>query len=268
MSIRIGLMGGGFMGEALISALLKEGVAQADGVTVCDVAEARRQHLASEHGVRVTGESVEAAQGADLVVLAVKPQEFPVLAAALRGHLDGGQTVLTIMAGLPIGRVAEELGHDAVVRAMPNTAALVGEAMTVWMATDAVPADGLEAAAKLLRALGREVRVSDEKYLDMATAVSGSGPGFIFLFLETFIDAAVNIGLRRDLAEGLALQTMLGAVSLARETGKHPAELRNMVTSPAGTTAAGLQVLEEAGLRAAVIDAVEAAFERAKELGN
>ncbi len=265
--MRIGLVGGGFMGEALISALIKEGVAQADAVTVSDVAEVRRRHLASEYGVVVTGESAEAAQGADLLVLAVKPQEFSAVASALQGRLGADQTVLTIMAGLPIGRVVEALAHDPVVRAMPNTAAMVGQAMSVWMATESVSEAGLEAAVKLLRALGRELRVSDEKYLDMATAVSGSGPGFVFLFLETFIDAAVNIGLRREMAEELALQTMLGAVSLARETGKHPAELRNMVTSPAGTTAAGLQVLEEAGLRAAVIDAVEAAYERAKELG-
>lgn len=267
MSMRIGLIGGGFMGEACVSALLKGGVTQPDAVTVSDVADARRKHLASEYGVSVTSESADAAQNADIVVLAVKPQEFPSVASSLQGRLAGSQTVLSIMAGLPISSVTEALAHDAVVRVMPNTAAFVGEAMSVWLATDAVSDAALEAVEKLLSALGREVRVSDEKYLDMATAVSGSGPGFVFLFLETLIDAAVNIGLRRDLAEELALQTVHGAVSLAKETGKHPAELRNMVTSPAGTTAAGLQVLEEAGLRAAVIDAVEASYQRAKELG-
>ena len=266
--MRIGFIGGGFMGEALVSALLKESVAQAGDVTVSDIAQARRETLASQYGVAVTAKSVEAAQGADLVVLAVKPQEFPAVAAELRGTLDGGQTVLTIMAGVPVKRVVEELGHEAVVRVMPNTAAFVGQAMSVWIATPAVSDAGREAAVRLLGALGREMRVSDEKYLDMATAVSGSGPGYVFLFLEAFIDAAVHIGLRREQAQELALQTMFGAVCLARETGQHPAELRNMVTSPGGTTAAGLQVLEEAGLRAAVIDAVEAAYERAKELGE
>lgn len=264
--MRIGLIGGGFMGEALVAALLREGLVQAGDVTVSDVAEARRQHLTSRYGVAVTAENAEAVQGAELVVLAVKPQEFSAVAADLRGRLDGGQTVLTIMAGVPIERVVDELGHDAVVRVMPNTAAFVGQAVSVWTASDAVSDDGREAAARLLRALGREVRVSDEKYLDMATAVSGSGPGFVFLFLEAFIDAAVHIGLRRELADELAVQTLLGSACLARELGKHPAELRNMVTSPGGTTAAGLQVLEDAGLRGVIIDAVEAAYERAKEL--
>ena len=125
-----------------------------------------------------------------------------------------------------------------------------------------------EEAARLLSAIGQQIEVEDEKYLDMATAVSGSGPGFVFLFLEALIDGGVHIGLRRDVAERLAIQTLAGAALLARETGKHPAELRNMVTSPAGTTTAGLHVLEEAGLRSAVLRAVEAAYRRAQELGG
>ena len=266
--MRVGLIGGGYMGEALVSALLKGGVAQADEVTVSDVAKARRQHLKSRYKVAVTTKNAEAAKGAALVVLAVKPQEFAGVASGLRGGLDDSQTVLSIMAGVPIARVVEELGHSAVVRAMPNTAAFVGQAMSVWTATAAVSNAGSKAVASLLQALGRELRVSDERYLDMATAVSGSGPGFVFLFLEAFIDAGVHIGLRREMAEELALQTLSGSVALAQETGKHPAELRNMVTSPGGTTAAGLQILEDAGLRGAIIDAVEAAYERAKELGS
>ena len=266
--MRIAVIGGGFMGEALVSALLKEEVAQAPDVAVSDVAAVRREHLASRYGVVVTDDNAKAVAGAELVVLAVKPQEFPKVAAGLRGKLEPGQTVLTIMAGVPVRRVVEELGHEAVARAMPNTAAFVGEAMSVWTAGAGVSDPGREAAARVLGAMGRELQVSEEKYLDMATAVSGSGPGYVFLFLEAFIDAAVSIGLRRDMAEALALQTLLGSAVLARETGKHPAELRNMVTSPGGTTAAGLQVLEEAGLRGAIIEAVEAAYERAKELGG
>lgn len=266
--MRMALIGGGFMGEALVSALLREGVAQAGELTVGDIAQARREHLASRYGVTVSADNAEAIRDAELVVLAVKPQEFSAVARDLQGRLDGAQTVLTIMAGVPIARVAGELEHNAVVRAMPNTAAFVGQAMSVWTAGEAVSEQGREAAGRVLGALGRQVQVSDEKYLDMATAVSGSGPGFVFLFLEAFIDAAVHIGLRRELAEELAVQTLLGSAVLARELGKHPAELRNMVTSPGGTTAAGLQVLEEAGLRGAVIDAVEAAYERAKELGG
>jgi pyrroline-5-carboxylate reductase len=266
--VRIGLIGGGFMGEALVSAALKHGVARPAEITVSDVARARRDLLASKYRVAVTDDNAAAAAGAQLVVLAVKPQEFAGVAAGLRGRLDGAQTVLTIMAGVPLASVADGLSHPAVVRVMPNTAAFVGQAMSVWTAAAAVPDEGRASALHLLEALGRALEVSDEKYLDMATAVSGSGPGFVFLFLEAFIDAAVHIGLRRDAAEELAAQTLLGSAVMARELGKHPAELRNMVTSPGGTTAAGLQVLEEAGLRGAIIDAVEAAYQRARELSG
>ncbi|MCH8993537.1 MAG: pyrroline-5-carboxylate reductase [Chloroflexi bacterium] len=264
--MRIGFIGGGFMGEALVGAVLKEGIVEAGDVTVSDIAEARREHLASRYGIAVTAESAEAAGDADLVVLGVKPQEFSAVAAGLRGALTEGQTLLTIMAGVPIARIVDETGHQAVVRVMPNTAAFVGQAMSVWTASDAVSDSGREAAVRLLRSLGREVEVADEKYLDMATALNGSGPGFIFLFLEALIDAGVQIGLQPELAEELAVQTLFGSACLARELDKRPAELRTMVTSRGGTTAAGLQVLEDAGLRGAVIGAVEAAYERAKEL--
>jgi pyrroline-5-carboxylate reductase len=266
--MRIGLIGGGFMGEAIVSALLREGLALPGDITVSDVAQARRDALASQYGVNVTSDNAQAANGADLIVLAVKPQELDGVAAGLKGGLAANQTVMTIMAGVPLARVVDGLGHKGVARAMPNTAAFVGQAMTVWMAPSPVSGEARETVTRVLQALGRAVEVSDEKYLDMATALAGSGPGFVFMFLEALIDAGVHIGFRRDVAEELATQTVFGAISLARETGQHPAELRNMVTSPAGTTAAGLQVLEEAGLRAAIIDAVEAAYERAKELGG
>ena len=266
--MRIGLIGGGFMGEAIISALLKGGVVTPSDVTVSDIAEARRTHLTSTYKVTTTTDNAEAAKGADVVLLAVKPQEFAGVAAGLKGKLTAQQTALSIMAGVPIERIAEGLGHKAVVRAMPNTAAFVGQAMSVWNASEAVSEQGRAAAAKLLGAVGRELPVSDEKYLDMATAVNGSGPGFIFLFLEAFIDGAVHVGLRREVAEQLATQTLLGAATMAQEMGKHPAELRNMVTSPGGTTAAELQVLEEAGLHDAVVGAVEAAYRRAQELSG
>jgi pyrroline-5-carboxylate reductase len=266
--MRIGVIGGGFMGEAIVGALLRDGMAQPSDVTVSDIAEPRRQHLQQQYGVAVTAENAEAAKGAELLVLGVKPQDFSNVAAGLRGRLDASQTVLTIMAGVPLRRVAEELGHPAVVRAMPNTAAFTGQAMSVWTASEAVPAAGREAALRLLRALGREIEVSDEQYLDMATAVNGSGPGFIFLFLEALIDAAVQIGLPREMAEELAVQTLLGSATLARQLDKSAAELRGMVTSKGGTTAAGLQVLEEAGLHDAVAGAVAAAYRRAQELSG
>jgi len=266
--MRLAFIGGGFMGEAMISAVLRGGVAGPDSVSVGEVSEERRRHLQSRYGVGVSADNVEAAQGADIVVLAVKPQEFAALARGLRDHLEPEQTVASIMAGVRIDAIREALGHRALVRVMPNTAALVGEAMSLWTATEEVDTDRREQVRRILAAMGKEMYVTDEKYLDIATAVSASGPGFVFLLLEAFIDGAVHIGLRREAATEMVLQTVLGSVRMAQETGKHPAELRNMVTSPGGTTVEGLRVLEEAGVRAAVVDAIIAAYERTLELGG
>ncbi len=266
--MRVGFIGGGYMGEAMVGALLRQGVAHPQDITVSDVADVRREALFSQYGIGVTDDNASAAKDADLVVFAVKPQEFSNVAAGLSRKLTSQQTVLTIMAGVPIDRVSRELGHGAVVRAMPNTAALVGQAITLWIASPAVSEASRQAVVRLLGAMGRELEVHDEKYLDMATAVSGSGPGFVFLFLEALIDAAVAVGLERDVAEQMGVQTLFGSAVLARETSKQPSELRAMVTSKGGTTAAGLQVLDDADLRGAITRAVRAAYERAKELGG
>lgn len=264
--MRIGFIGGGYMGEALVAAFIQSGLVQAGDVTVSDVAQERRQQLASAYGVNVTENNAEAASGADVLVLAVKPQEFLNVAGGLKGKLQESQTLLSIMAGVDVKRIAVSTGHDAVVRVMPNTAAFVGQAMSVWTASSAVPAERRLEIARLLASLGREREVDDESYLDMATAVSGSGPGFVFLFLESMIDAGVAIGLAREVAEELAKQTLFGAATMAREMDKTPAELREMVTSKGGTTAAGLDVLDKAGFQAIIADTIKATYERAKEL--
>ena len=266
--MRIGFIGGGAMGEAMASAVLRQGEAQPAHITVSDVAAARREYLRATYGFTVTADNEEAVAGALLLVLAVKPQEFSNVAAGLRGKLEAGQTVLSIMAGVPIARISRELDHGEIVRAMPNTAAFVGEAMSVWTASAAVSEQGRSAAARVLAAMGRELQVHDEKYVDMTTAVSGSGPGYLFAVVEAFIEAAVAIGFRREVAEELMVQTFFGSAKLARESGKPLAELRAMVTSKGGTTAAGLDALERAGLREAAVAAVRAAYERAQELGG
>jgi pyrroline-5-carboxylate reductase len=175
---------------------------------------------------------------------------------------------MSIMAGVTISSIKSALNHEAVVRAIPNTPAQIGEGMTVWTATPAVADGAKESISRVLSVLGQEIYVADEKYIDMATAVSSSGPGYVFLVIEAMIDAAVHIGLRRDMAVPMVLQTVLGSARYAQETGKHPAELRNQVTSPGGTTTEGLQVLEDAAVRAAFTEAIEAAYEKAKELGG
>jgi pyrroline-5-carboxylate reductase len=264
--MKLAFIGGGVMGEAMISGVLNNGLAKPQDVAACDILAPRRNHLSSTYDIKAVDRPAPALEGADIVVLAVKPQEFPASARAL--SLKPGQTVMSIMAGVTIQAIRAALKHDAIVRAIPNTPAQIGEGMTVWTATDAVPDTGREAVRSILAILGQELYVDDEKYVDMATAVSSSGPAYVFLVMEALIDGAVHIGLRRDLAQRMVIQTILGSARYAQATGKHPADLRNQVTSPAGTTSEGLLALERAGLRRAFMEAVRAAYEKAQRLGG
>lgn len=265
--MKLGLIGCGFMGEAMLSATISRGVVQPGDVCVAEINEDRCAIVQGTHKVRTTSDATVAVAGADIVILAIKPQEFEAAAHKLEGAFHREQTIVSIMAGVPVDKIARALRHASIVRVMPNTPAAVGEGISVWIATPEVEAATREQVASILGAMGSEIYVDDEKYLDMATALSASGPGFIFLLLEAFIDAGVHIGFKRNVAEMLALQTFIGSVKYAEATGKHPATLRNEVTSPAGTTAAGLIALESAGIRGAIIDAIEAAYERSRELG-
>src|SRR3990172_67828 len=218
--MKLGLIGGGVMGEAIIAGVLNKGVARPDDIAACDIASARREHLTKTYGVRVSEDAVAACDGNDSVLLAVKPQEFPQAGRALVGGLNGKQTVMSIMAGVTMDSLRSTLKHDAVIRAIPNTPAQIGEGMTVWTATDAVSNEARENVRSVLSVLGRELYVADEKYVDMATAVSSSGPAYVYLVIEALIDAAVHIGLRRDLAVPMVVQTVLGSARYAQETGK------------------------------------------------
>jgi len=266
--VKLGLIGCGFMGEAMLSAAIQKGVVQPGDVFVAELNDERCAAVNSRYGVRATNDSAEVIAASEVVVFAVKPQEFASAAHHLQGTFRRDQTIVSIMAGVPIDKIARTLKHAAIVRVMPNTPAAVGEGISVWMATPEVDAAAREQVGAILGAMGREVHVDDEKYLDMATALSASGPGFVYMLLEAFIDAGVHVGFKRNVAEMLALQTFIGSARYAEATGKHPAQLRNEVTSPAGTTAAGLLVLESAGVRGAIIDAIEAAYERSRELGE
>ena len=266
--MRLAFVGSGVMGEAIITAVLRGGLARPADVTACDIVAQRREHLAQAHGIATAERAADAVAGSDLIVLAVKPQEFAAAARDLRGKLAANQTAVSIMAGVSLAALRDGLGHAAIVRAMPNTPAQIGEGMTVWTATDAVSASAREDVHLVLGALGQDLYVAEEKYVDMATAVSGSGPAFVFLTMEAMIDAAVHIGLRREMATEMVLQTVLGSARYAQATGRHPADLRNQVTSPGGTTAEGLLALEEAGVRAAFAQAIIAAYERARQLGG
>ena len=264
--MKLAFIGGGVMGEAMISGVLKNGLAKPQDVAVCDLLSQRRDYLSSTYEIKALDKPAPVLEGADIAVLAVKPQEFPEAAGEL--SIKSGQTVMSIMAGVTIATIQDALKHDAIVRAIPNTPAQIGEGMTVWTATDAVPQAAREEVQRVLAVLGHELYVDDEKYVNMATAVSSSGPAYIFLVMEALIDGAVHIGVRRDMAQRMIIQTVLGSARYAEATGKHLADLRNEVTSPAGTTTEGLRALEKAGMRLAFIEAVQAAYEKSKRLGG
>jgi len=266
--MRASIIGGGNMGEAIVSAMFAKGVCAPQDVRVSDAVEARRQHFRLMHGVTATGDNVEAVQGADVIVLAVKPQNLSEVMADLAGRMRHGQLVLSIVAGIRTGTLRDGLKHDAIVRSMPNTPAQIGEGITVWTAAAEVTDLQKHSVRSILAVMGREVYVPDERLIDMATAISGSGPAYFFLFLEALTDAAVTIGMPREMAGELALQTMLGAGRLAQKSGQDPADLRRMVTSKGGTTAEALRVFEEGGFGKLVETAVAAAYSRALALGG
>lgn len=263
--MRIALIGGGTMGEAILKSTLGKGVITRDAVRVGEPVENRREFLSNEYGIVAQSDNREVIPEADLVLLAIKPQELPILGPQVRG-MFAGQVILSILAGTDLDTLRSHLGHDAIVRAMPNMPAQIGQGVTVWTTSNGVTSDQESMAKAVLAALGSEIRVPCEKYVDMATALSGSGPAYVFLFLEALVEAGVYIGLPRDLSELLAVETVLGSAAIAQSGSLHCAQLKNAVTSPGGTTAEGLLSLEQGALRALVIEAVSAAYEKTKRL--
>ncbi|GAI76564.1 unnamed protein product, partial [marine sediment metagenome] len=235
--MKIAFIGGGVMGEAMIRGILNKGLTTPQDIIVNDVSAARLASLKKEYRVRVTDDYGIAVKDSNIVVIAVKPQNLAELMPELEGRFTRGQLVLSIVAGAAMATIAKGLEHRSVVRAMPNTPAQIGQGMSVWTASSEASQRQKGMARSILGALGREIYVPDEKYIDMATAVSGSGPAYIFLVIEALVDAAVKIGLPHEMVEELVVQTVLGAARLAQETGQHPKELRDRVTSPGGTTA-------------------------------
>ncbi len=264
--MKLGFVGGGFMGEAIVSAALRAGLVAPEDVLICEYIPGRRNYLAETYRVRVTGDLKEAGAGEGLLFLAVKPQDLASL-APLKGAIPKDRAVVSIMAGVTMASARTMLGHDRLVRVMPNTPAAIGAGMSVWVASKDVSEADRQQVRQVLGVMGHEIEVDDEKYIDMATAVSASGPGYVYLLIEALTDAAVSLGFKREVAAQLAVYTFLGSARYLEETGKHPAVARNEVTSPGGTTARGLSELESAGVRAAIARAVTAAYERAKELG-
>ena len=265
---RIALIGPGVMGEALLSALLARASVAAKDLTVCGPRPERLRELTERYGVETSTDNRAAVERAEAVVLSVKPQTLPVVLEGLAGAIPPGALVLSIVAGARLEDLSRKLGHEALVRAMPNTPAQIGQGITVWTALPAVGEELKEMARQMLACLGSEVFADDEDYLDMATALSGTGPAYVFLFMEALVDAGVHLGFPRRIAEQLVVQTVKGSVAFYETSPSHLARLRNQVTSPAGTTAAALYFLDKAGFRPALSRAVWAAYERSVQLGR
>ncbi len=264
----VAFIGGGAMAEAILKRMIANDVAQPEQIRVSEPVPARRKYLADTYQVTVVERNRLAIEDADFIIFAIKPQVVEHVLPELHNRLQPEVLVISIMAGVRISTLRDGLNHAKIVRAMPNTPAQVGKGMTVWTATTAVTQEDRGHAQAILEAMGQAIFAAEEIYLDMATGLSGSGPGFVFMFIEAMIDAGVHIGFSRHEARQLVLQTVEGSVELLRQTEAHPADLRNRVTSPAGTTAAGNLVLEEHSFRAAIIGAVNAAYLRSKELGD
>ena len=266
--MKISFVGGGVMAETILNGILDNKIAAPRDVAVGEVIPNRREYLAHRYGVRAEESNVSAIEGSGLVILSVKPQNLAEVFSQVNGKLNEGQTAISIVAGARMKGIVRGLGHPNVIRVMPNTPGQIGFGMTVWMASDTVGQGEVDVTRRVLATLGEEVYVHDEKYIDMATALSASGPAYVFLFIESLIEAGVYLGMPRDMARQLVLQTVLGSAQLVKQTEKHPAELRDMVTSPGGTTAEALLELEDSGVRAALINAVVAAYEKSQALGG
>jgi pyrroline-5-carboxylate reductase len=264
---KIAFIGPGVMAEAMIAGLLRKKLAKPENIAASGPREERSTELHKKYGVNTTTDNSSAISQADVVVLSVKPQRLSDVMKGLKG-IHSEALILSIVAGASIKKISSGLKHKSVVRSMPNTPGQIGEGITVWTASKDVSEEQQEIARAIIGALGDEVFVEDESYLDMATALSGSGPAYVFLFTEALIDAGVHMGFPRRISEQLVLQTIKGSASFYEQAGRHPATLRNQVTSPGGTSAEALYYLEKAGFRTAISRAIWAAYQRSLELGK
>lgn len=268
LNTTLSFIGSGAMAEAMIRGILAEKLIAPEAIMASGPRLERGQELHGRYGVRAVTDNRAAARNGHIIVLSVKPQTVPKVLPEICGEIEQGDLLISIVAGTPISLLRRELNIPKIVRAMPNTPGQVGKGITVWTATSDVDELGRRQAQAILSALGREINVNDEGDLDRATALSGTGPAYVFLFMEALIDAGVHMGFSRRVAQELVYQTIEGSVAIARETGVHPVELRNRVTSPGGTTAEALYQLEKGGLRTVISRAIWAAYQRSKSLGE
>jgi pyrroline-5-carboxylate reductase len=266
--MRVGIVGAGVMAESIIAGLVADRAVRPELLAASHPRRERREALAERHGITVVAANRDALTAAEVVVLAVKPQMLTRVMRELRGRLDADQVVVSIVAGATLRTLVDGLQHAAVVRAMPNTPSQIRRGMSVWAASEACTARQRDLARAVLRALGDERQVADEAFVAMATALSGTGPTYLFAVMEALIDAGVHLGFPRELAHDLVVETLVGSAEFAKRSDLHPAQLRNAVTSPGGTSAAAIYELEKGRIRTVFSDAVWAAYRRTLELGE
>lgn len=267
-SLRIGFLGAGKMATALARGWIEAGLVSSSGVMASDPVEGARTHFAAETGSRTTAFNPDIVQFSNVLVLAVKPNQVTQLMAEIRPHFSDKHLLISIAAGVPIARLEEGLGGDArVIRVMPNTPALIGASASAFASGKTSQPEDAQLALKLFSAVGQAFQLQ-ESLLDAVTGLSGSGPAYVYLVIEALSDGGVASGLPRDVATRLAAQTVLGAAQMVLQTGLHPGALKDMVTSPGGTTIEGVHELEKAGVRGALMNAVRAASEKSRRLGQ
>ncbi|MHB1421257.1 MAG: pyrroline-5-carboxylate reductase [Bacillota bacterium] len=266
MQFRVGFLGAGAMAEALIKGVLQAGLLEAGLIFASDPSSSRLTWLAEQYGINTCSGNEQLVSEVDVIILAVKPQVVREAISPLQHSFRQGQMMISIAAGITLPDLSALLPFTLpLIRVMPNTPCLVGEGASALALGDHVSEEHLKIAEAILGAVGKTIVLS-EKYLDAVTGLSGSGPAYVYLFIEALSDAGVRVGLNRDTALFLAAQTVLGAAKMVLETGKHPAVLKDMVTSPGGTTIAAVHALEEGGIRAALMNAVVAARDRSLQL--
>jgi pyrroline-5-carboxylate reductase len=269
---KIGFVGGGNMTEALVKGLLASSLITSKDIFISDLISDRLEYLSKEYKVKTTGDNHELVQKSDILVLAVKPQAVKKVLESFSDLVDSNKTIISVAAGISIKLIEDTLDVErkkkiSVIRTMPNTPALVQEGATAICGSEHSSKLDIKIAHHIFTAIGQTVDI-EEIHMDAVTGLSGSGPAYIFMIIEALSDAGVKVGLSREVSNILTIQTILGSAKLARDSGKHPGELKDMVTSPGGTTISGLHMLEEGGIRNALMNAVEMATQRSKELGK
>ena len=264
--MKITFIGGGNMAQAIISGIKKNNINCE--ILVSEPMESKRNYLEKFYGIKTSNNNIISIKNSDFIILAIKPQIFPDIAEEINSYLGSHQTVVSIMAGITLGKLNKYLNHKNIIRVMPNTPAQIGKGSSIWMKLNHVEKNKINFFKKILLSCGIEIEVNNEKLIDIATAISGSGPAYILFFMESLINSGIELGLEEKLAEKIVYETVLGSAYLARNSKKNTRELIDMVTSPGGTTAAGLSVLNSLEFNKIINSAIQSAYERGIEISK